>query len=280
MSRENRKSLGYTIKHRDSEGIGISQKIRQKESQKIEYILPILDYLIEHKEFYASELKQKFNDFDDKSVDRTILQLQERGLINLNRIEIKNKKVFRRKSLKQIKIYRNDLAKYSKFKLMARVLQKMNQVKKIEEFASIGIRFNEMFRKGQQTNQHYASLPENFTEPLYIEDKTLYAKTSVASTKKWPELISINEMPSSVVINIMEDYREGYICQECFKQNQLCYCENRDFVWACKNGHVSSLSFYEIMPYTENEELDLEKIGKILTDKGFRSQKRKFLLEE
>ena len=92
MSRGNRKTLMYTIKHRDPESIGISRKISQAESQKIEYILPILEYIMKHNEFFASELKRSIIELKPKSIDSTIVLLHKKNLITLNRIEIKNKK--------------------------------------------------------------------------------------------------------------------------------------------------------------------------------------------
>lgn len=277
MSRGNRKSLWFTIKHRDPKGIGISHKISQKESQKIEYILPVLDYLIKYREFYAFALKQKFDDINPKSIDNTILLLQEKNLISLKRVEIKNKKVFRIKSVEKIKSYRDDLNKYRHFIINARAMQQTKNVRNVENLTGINNIFARMLSKSQKFSQHYTPLPKDFyTKPLYIENKKIYSAWS-GSTKEWPEPITINDIRSSFISKITADYREGQICHECFNQGQLCYHEIMDDQWVCKAGHVSPFILYEVKSHTEDKVFDPSKISKKLTEKGFDFQRRSIL---
>src|SRR6185312_1459601 len=277
MSRGNRKSLWFTIKHRDPEGIGISYKISQKESQKIEYILPVLDYLIKYREFYASALKQKFDDINAKSIDNTILLLQEKNLISLKRVEIKNKKVFKIKSVEKIRSYRDDLQKYRRFMINAKAMQQTKNIKNVENLVRINNMFDKILSTSRKFSQHYTPLPENFyTKPLYIENKKIYSTWS-GSTKEWPEPISINDIRASFIPKITADYREGQICHECFNQGQLRYNEIMDDQWVCRAGHVSPVILYEVKSHTEDSVFDPSKISKKLTAKGFDFQRRSIL---
>lgn len=277
MSGGNKKSLMYTIKHRDPSGIGISSKITQSESQKIDFILPILDYLLIHKKFYATELKQQFDNFNHKSIDRTILLLKKRNLIILHKIELKNKKIYKIKSLKEIKKYYLDLTEYKKFKIFLNIDVSSSKIQAIDRLFNINNRLTSMFHKGQQKARHFAILPDDFfTIPLQIKNKTMFSKL-VASLKKWPELVSINEMYSKPVLKIIDDYRVGSICKECFNTNKLRYYVSKDEEFLCDFGHVSDINFDYSSQYSENKILDMTKTSKKLTNSNFEFQKRNYL---
>ena len=157
MSGGNRKSLMYIIKHRDPQGMGISRKITQSESQKIDFILPILDYLINNRNFYATELKQQFKNFNHKSIDRTISLLEKRNLIVLHKTELKNKKVYKRKSLKEIKKYYSDLIEYKKFKILLNLDVSPSKIQAIDGLSKINDQMSCVI-----TNKNLAFLSFNF----------------------------------------------------------------------------------------------------------------------
>jgi len=277
MSGGNRKSLMYTIKYRDPQGIGISRKIIQSESQKIDFILPVLDYLISNKKFHATELKQQFKNFNHKSIDRTIVLLKKRNLIILHKIELKNKKIYKIKSLKALEKYYSDLIKYKKFKILLNVNISPSKIHAIDRLFNINNSLTSRFHKGQQKARHFDILPDNFfTIPLRIKNKTMFLKL-VSSSKKWPELISINEMYSKPVLKIIDDYRYGSICKECFNANKLRYYVPKDKELLCDFGHVSDSNFDYSSQYSQNEILDMTKISKNLTDSNFEFQKRNYL---
>jgi len=280
MSRGNRKSLMYTIKHRDPEGIGISRKISQSESQKIEYILPVLDYIMKHNEFFSSELKYNITESNPKSIDNTISLLHKKNLITLIRKEIKNKKIYKIKSLKEIKKYRDDLEKYRKFKVYSKALLQTNKVKAINGIFKIYSDLNKKFQNGIKKSIHMESLPKNFfNTSLIIKNKKTYEKLS-GSNKKFPEPLSINEMSYRIVPKIIWDYRHGNICRDCFKEGKLQYFTYKDEEYFCNYGHTSDIDLSKMMSYSENKLFDLKKTSKKLTDKQFEFQKNKYLKTE
>jgi len=277
MSRGNRKTLMYTIKHRDPEGIGISRKISQAESQKIEYILPILEYIVKHNEFFASELKRNIPELKPKSIDSTIVLLLKKNLITLKKKGIKNKKIYKIKLLKEIKKYSADLEKYRKFKIYSKALSQTNKVEAIDGIFKIYFDLNEKFQKGIKRGFNMESLPKNFFNiPLIIKNKKTYEKLS-ATNKKFPDSLSINEMSYRIVPKIIWDYLHGRICRECFKKGKLQYFTYKDEEYFCDYGHPSDIDLSETIPYSENKIFDLKKTSKKLTDKQFESQKNEYL---
>ena len=277
MSRGNRRTLMYTIKHRDPDGIGISRKITQTESQKIEYIVPILEYIIKHNEFFASELKHNIPESNPKSIDNTIALLHKKNLITLIRKEIKNKKIYKINSLKEIKKYRDDLEKYRKFKIYSKALLQSDKIEAIDGIFKIYFNLNEKFQKGIKKSIYLESLPKNFFDtPLIINNKKTYEKLS-GTDKKFPDPLSINEMGFREVIKINWDYRHGCICRECFKEGKLQYFTYKDEEYFCNYGHPSDIDLSETTQYSENKIFDLKKTSKNLTDKQFEYQKNQYL---
>jgi len=280
MSRGNRKTLMYTIKHRDPEGIGISRKISQAESQKIEYILPILEYIMKHNEFFASELKRSITELKPKSIDSTIVLLHKKNLITLNRIGIKNKKIYKIKSLKEIKKYRDDLEKYRKFKIYSSALLQTNKAVAIDGIFKIYFDLNEKFQNGVKKSIYMEPLPKNFFDILLImKNKKTYEKLS-GTNKKFPKPLTINEMSYRVVPKIMWDYRHGHICRECFKEGKLQYFTNKDEEYFCDYGHTSDIDLSETTPYSENEIFEPKKTSKKFTDKQLEYQTKEYLKQK
>lgn len=277
MSRGNRKTLMHTIKHRDPESIGISRKISQNESQKIEYIVPVIEYIMKHNEFFASELKHDILGLTPKSVDNTIVLLHKKNLIILSKRGIKNKKIYKIKSLKEIKKYHDDLEKYRKFKIYSKALLQANKVKAIDGIFKIYFDLNEKFQKGIKKNSNMESLPKNFFNvPLMIKNKKTFDKLS-AVEKKFPELLTINEMSFRIVPKIISDYYHGRICRECFKEKKLVYFTIKDEEQLCDYGHISDIDLSETNQYSENEIFDVTKSSKKFTDEEFEFQKNKYL---
>lgn len=280
MSGVNRKSLMRIAKHRDPQGIGISRKITQNESQKIDYILPILDYLIEKREFYAVELKHHFNKINHKSIDGTISLLKKNQLIILDRTETKNKKIYKINSIKNIKQYRLDLQKYKAFKIVIGGALQSGTLKAIDDFGSLNDGFQKLLQKAQKKSQFVSPLPTDFfTKPLEIKNKATFSKLS-ATSKKWPESLSVNEMKSSIVPKIIDDYQRDRICPECFKNNKLRYFTLHDQEFLCDYGHLTRTDLNETSTYSENEILDMNKISKKFTDAQFEYQLKEYLNKE
>jgi len=277
MSGVNRKSLMYIAKHRDPQGIGISRKITQGESQKIDQILPVLDYLIEKKKFYAIGLKHHFDKINHKSIDRTISLLIKIGLIVLDRKEIKNKKIYKISSIKDIKQYRSDLQKYRTFKVFLGDILQPKKLRAIDDFLHFGSNFNRIIEKSQKRSQFVFPLPEDFFEKLLnIKDRATFTKLSAVS-KKWPEPLSIDEMRSSIISKIISDYQYGRICPICFLNNRLRYFIPHEQEFVCDSGHLTYVDLNETTTYSENEILDTDKISKKLTDAQLEYQKKNYL---
>ncbi len=277
MSRGNRKSLMYTIKHRDPKGIGIYNKISQAESQKIEYIVPILEYIIKHNEFFVSELKRDTAELNPKSIDKTIVLLRKKNLIVLKEIQLKNKKIYKIKSMRELKKYHSDLQKYRNFKILSRALLQTNKVKAVNGLVNLNLNLNEKLQKGFKKNIHMESLPRNFFDTsLVIKNKKTFKKLCISDIK-FPEPISINNMIFQAVPKIIQDYRYGRICRECFKRGALQYFTYKDEEYFCNYGHSSDIDLSETIQYSENKILDLKKTSKKLTDKQFEFQKNEYL---
>ncbi|MBI1663772.1 MAG: hypothetical protein IS860_09860 [Nitrosopumilus sp.] len=275
MSGGNRISLMRTVKYRDPLGIGIFQKITQSESQKIDYILPILDYLLENKKFSAIELKQHFHNFNHKSIDRTILLLKKRNLITLEKTELKNKKIYKIISKSKIKQYSDDLIKYRKFKVFFQVSS--TKIKALDGLGNLQNYFNNLLIKGQEKSKFFLPLPDNFLiVPLKIKNKSTFVKLG-GSPEKWPVSLTVNEMFGLYTIKIMDDYRSGRICYKCFSENKLRYYIAKDEEYLCDFGHLSENNFDDSLEYFENEILDPTKISKKFTDPMLKFQRKNIL---
>ena len=116
MSRGNRISLLEAVKRRDPSITGVKQKISQQESQKIEFIVKVLDYALEHNTFSVIDLQKNLG-ISRNSIDRTIKLLLEKRYIILFSVELKNEKFYKIKSRIKVKHYKNDLNKWKWFKI-------------------------------------------------------------------------------------------------------------------------------------------------------------------
>jgi len=276
MSGGNRRSFMYKIKHRAKKGIIISRNINQGESQKIDFILPVLDYLLNHTEFYATELKRQFAKINHKSIDRTILLLQKKNLITLKTIELKNKKIFKVKSNIQLKKYRNELYKYKKFKIISNAAIQTKQIHTFNDLEKLFYRFDIITGKSIKKNKFHQLMPVFLTNiPLKIKNKSPYQK--LTNKKNYSKPIPISQMSHSKATKIIKDYGIGNICKICFKEGKLQYLVKNYEESVCDYGHITILDEYDTESYSHTEILDPKKTAKKLTDKGFAIEKRRYI---
>ena len=78
----------------------------QGESQKITYILPILDSFLENKSVNITELEQTIPVSRD-SIDRTIQLILKYNMIKLEEISLRNKKFYTIKNRNRMKLRKN-----------------------------------------------------------------------------------------------------------------------------------------------------------------------------
>ena len=272
----NRKSLMWIIKTRDPDSLGISRKITQSESQKLDFILPILDYLVKNKKFSAAELKQRFHNFNHKSIDRTISLLKKHNLIFLHKIESKNKKIYRIKSANDIGRYKLDLLKYREFKIFSKSFKQPETLRAVDGLGRINDYFNKLIQKGKRKSEFLVALPNDFfTKKLIVGDEQL--STRLKLPKNHLKTICLNDIGASLVIQIIHDFRAGGICMVCFKENKLKLYTEKDQELVCSSGHVSTMQLSNSSEFSSNEIFDPTKNSKKLTDAMFEYQKGKFL---
>ncbi len=276
MSGGNRGSFMNKIKHRAKKGIVISRHMTQGESQKIDFILPVLDYLLHCTEFYATELKIQFPKINHKSIDRTILLLQKKNMITLDRIELKNKKIFKIKSKMQLKKYQTELYKYKKFKIISDAATHTKQTHTFNDLEKLFYRFDMITGKSIKKNKFHQLMPVFLTNiPLKIKNKSPYQK--LTNKKNYPKSISISQMSHSKATKIIKDYGLGNICKICFKEGKLQYLVKNFEESVCDYGHITILDEYDTESYSHTEIFVPKKTAKKLTDKGFAIEKRRYI---
>lgn len=194
----------------------INQKVSQAESQKIDYIILVLDYFLSNGNASETKLKKKLK-LSKKSVEGTINLLLNKGqLIKLKKIVQHGEKIYSIKSKKALRKYKEILLRWQSMKKTQTNLEHLQKVSKpIFDFGT-------KLKKQQRRNaMRVHSLPHGmFTTLLHIESKQ---KQKGLSNIPWPQPITIDQMRYKKAIKIINDYIIGKVCHQCFKENQLSY---------------------------------------------------------
>ena len=199
----------------------------QAESQKIIYILPVLDSFLENKSVNITELEQTIPVSRD-SIDRTIQLILKYNMIKLEEISLRNKKFYTIKNRNRMKLYRNKLAQWLWIKEIKQDHKTLTEL----EF-----RLNSSKRIGKQVKR-------NFKKNIFSKRKTtdlLYRSLILEGPRrKKSHFILIRDLPYSKARKIIKDYLNGKFCETCLKNNRLSLLQTdlEEYEEGCKLGHV------------------------------------------
>jgi len=239
MSRGNRISLIELIKRRDPQLAGITRKITQQESQKIGFIVNVIDFGLKHKKFSVISLQKNLN-ISRNSLDRTIHLLLEKKFIKLSSTAIKNEKFYSIISKKNIRSYRNDLLDWKRLKIYLKVFPK-STLDSIDNFQREIKRINRIARKNTKRIRFSSR------DPDYLESIPIHFKTKLRQSKyteiPWPKPVFLQDLPSSFVIKIRDKYLNFRLCDVCLEQGRLVDVINvsEDEVVCIEEGHPFNL---------------------------------------
>ena len=235
MSRGNRISLMESIKRRDPQLAGITCKITQQESQKIDFIVKVLDYGLKHKKFSIMSLQKNLK-ISRNSLDRTIHMLLKKKFIKLTSTEIKNEKFYSIISKKNVRSYRNDLLNWKRLKIYLKAFPK-STLHSIDNYQRGIKRINRIIRRNTKRSKFSSRNPD------YLESIPICFKSKSEQSKHteipYPKTVFLKTLPSSFVIKIREKYRNFRLCDVCLKQGRLVdvYNTSDDEAVCIEQGH-------------------------------------------
>ena len=239
MSRGNRISLMESIKRRDPALAGITRKITQQESQKIDFIVKVLDFGLTCKKFSVISLQNDLS-ISRNSLDRTIHMLLEKKLIKLITTEIKNEKFYTIISKENVRNYRDDLLDWKRLKIYLRVFPK-NTLHGIDNYQRRLKRINRIIRKNSKRVKF------NVRNINYLESIPLHFRNKVEQSKytkiPWPKPIHLESIDFIPAFKITEKYLAYRLCDICLKQGKLVdvYNTSESEVVCIDQAHVFSV---------------------------------------
>lgn len=180
----------------------------QTESQRIIYIIPILDYFLENRLVNATELEHTLPISRD-SIDRTIQLLVKYKMIKLEQTLLKNKKFYTLKNNAIAEQYQNKLLQWLWIKEMKQDRKSMSKLKiMLNSTKNIGKQAQHIFKKNISSTRKTTDI---LYRPLIINK--LKSKNS--------NPVLIRDLPISKARKIIKDYLNGKFCEECLKKNRL-----------------------------------------------------------
>lgn len=239
MSRGNRISLMESIKRRDPALAGITRKITQQESQKIDFIVKVLDFGLTHKKFSVISLQNNLS-LSRNSLDRTIHMLLEKKFIKLITTEVKNEKFYTIILKKNIRNYRDDLLDWKRLKIYLRAFPK-NTLHAIDNYQRRLKRINRIIKKNSKRTKFNAR-NLNYLEsiPLHFRNKI---EQSMYTKIPWPKPIHLELIDFIPAFKIAEKYLTYRLCDICLKKGKLVdvYNISESEVVCNKYGHTFSV---------------------------------------
>lgn len=207
----------------------------QQESQKIEFILLVLDCFLKNKLVNATELEKKLFISRD-SIDRTIKLLLQHHIIKLKMISYRNKKFYTVKNKEIAKIYRKKLFQWMCLKELRKDKRIIQAILKF--LSTYGI-VNKNLSYHYKRNLFRTRKAEDILSKFLIVEK----KTNTKSLKKTLKPVLINDLPHSKAAKIIKDYLNGKFCDTCLKDGKLCELKTdiHEVEQGCKYGHVIRL---------------------------------------
>ena len=217
MSRGSRISLREQIKRREHHITGAKNKISQKESQKIEYISPVVDYALKHKTFSVYDLQSKLK-FSRNSLDKTIRLLLEKKLIVVSSIGLKNKKFYKAKSKTRLKEYRNDLNQWRFFKSANEAFLTGKTLDALDNYQRFLNRTQKIMKKNIKRSKFSARKISNLEKiPFKLTKEQQRRITEIP----YPKKVYLESIYLKDAIQIIEKYKNFLLCDECLKNNLL-----------------------------------------------------------
>jgi len=217
MSRGNRISLLESIKRRDPHLAGIKRKISQRESQKLNFIIKVLDYALKHEPFTVNELRQNLG-ISRNSIDRTLLLLKEKRLVRIVSIGLKNKKFYKISYKNHAKSYLNDLQKWRSLKIFLKASNK-GTLNSFDQYQRWVNRINRSIKRGTKISKFSSRNPDILeSTPIQFRNKIEQKKYTDIP---WPQRVNVKDLPASFVIKIREKYRNFRLCDVCLQDGRL-----------------------------------------------------------
>ena len=236
MSRGNRISLLEAVKRRDPRIIGVTQKISQKESQKIDFIAKVLDYALKHKKFSVIDMQNNLG-ISRNSLDRTIHLLLEKDMIVLHSVELKNKKFYKIKSKSKVKQYLKDLYKWKMFKISLKTIFKDKTLRWFDNYHHLHRRFGIMMKKNEKIRK-FQDRDVSYLEsiPLHLDKKLQDRITNIP----YPKTVYLESINATEAFKIINKYLNRRLCDVCLNKGNLVNVINiSETEVACeKSGHV------------------------------------------
>ena len=201
----------------------------QAESQKIIYLLPIIDHFLENELVNATELEQDLPISRD-SIDRTIQLLLNYNLIKLHKVSLKNKKFYTLKNKRIVEVYRKKLLQWLWIK---ETKQDRKTVIKLERI----LRSRILGKQGPRTIKKIMHGNRRATDIL---DKPMEIEKLKHSKNRKLEPVLIDSLPYSKAWKIIRDYLNGKFCEVCLKKKRLTLLQtdSEGFEEGCSHGHV------------------------------------------
>jgi hypothetical protein len=240
MSRGNRISLKEQIKRREPNITGTKNKISQKESQKIEYIFAVVDYVLKNKKFTVSDLQKKLK-FSRNSLDKTIRILIEKKLIAISFTGLKNKKFYKIKSKTRLKEYKNDLNQWMFFKAANVSFLTGKTLDALDKYQHFMSRIQNTMKKSVKRSKFIARKISDLEKIPFHFTKEIQEKITDVPYPKPVYLDSINFKDANLIV---KKYNEFLLCDICLKKGILVdlieLYESNERVCP-KQGHVFSI---------------------------------------
>jgi hypothetical protein len=201
----------------------------QTESQRIIYIIPILDYFLENRLVNATELEHALPISRD-SIDRIIQLLVKYKMIKLEQILLKNKKFYTLKNKRLAELYQNKLLQWLWIKEMKQDRKSMLKLEiMLNSTKNIGKQAQHIFKKNIASTRKTTDI---LYRPLIIE----------TPINKNSNPILIRDLPISKARKIIKDYLNGKFCKVCLKKNRLSllHTDLEGVEEGCNYGHISN----------------------------------------
>ena len=281
MSSGNWKSLKELIKRQDPVLTGSTEKTTQKESQKIAFILPVLNKFLTKSKTSAVCLTREL-DISRDSIDRTIHLLLEKNLIKFKEYRARGEKIYAVSSQVKLEKYEQKLKRWKSIKKFNNVFssKKTSNIRNYIKSLNNLNKFATRRYKIAQITSYEIPFDEFINTPIRFRTKEEHKRITGTS---WSNLVKISDLGVKATEKIIDKYRNNTFCPICFRNARILvdiiHTENE---LVCTQGHVSPKYYFDnpdMALYTRQHEV-LPKIKKRkLTDKQIKKQ-AKYLINK
>lgn len=232
--------------------------LTQAESQKIEFIIDVVDYFLEYKEASIPELEYKLKILR-KSAERTINRLKVLELIKIKEVQDRGRRNYCYTSKIKLKKYKKFLSEQYNRKFTG--LDSNEEIKFMKKINSLWGKISN--RILNEATKHHRFNSNILREKFRVKSPEFQKKITDIP---WPDEITIRDIRFHHARKIKKDYGDGHICNTCMKEERvLNYFKTNyvDFQLYCSKGHILKI---EQSPETfiESQRLDDTQKQKIL----------------